>query len=224
MNKKPIRSYVRREGRITKRQADALAYYQDYQFHCVDGCNRQSLAQQCASDVYVLEIGFGMGHSLAHMCTHYPQLGFVGVEVLAKGVGNLIHQAQTHALTNLLIHHGDIVSLLTHVDDATFDRVQIFFPDPWHKKRHNKRRLIAPAFIREIARIMTAGGIVHIKTDWQEYALAVASYFSECVLFIAPPDTHPLLLDVPETKFELRGKRLGHGVYEHIFMRNTKDV
>jgi len=174
----------------------------------------------------ILEIGFGMGQSLAEMAAAEPGSQFIGVEVHRPGVGRLLHSIEQLGLSNIHIYCHDAVEVLQHcIPDASLDRVQIYFPDPWHKKRHHKRRLIQAPFIDELTAKLKPGGLLHLATDWENYAeqmLAVMEQANgwhntvEAGQFVSRPDFRPL------TKFEKRGQRLGHGVWDLLFERSTQ--
>ena len=216
-----VRSFARRGGRISPSQKQAIdALWSQF---CLP--KKQGLID--FSQVFgrrapiVLEIGFGNGESLANMAAKQPENNFLGAEVYLSGIGSLLKKIDTLGLTNVRIANIDAVELLSHhIADQTLDRLNIYFPDPWHKKRHHKRRIIQPPFVALIARKLKAGGYVHIATDWQHYAeqiLAVLScdhHFVNCSKtadYIARPNERPL------TKFERRGHKLGHQVYDLLF-------
>ena len=169
----------------------------------------------------VLEIGFGMGEALAELAQTNPEHDFLGIEVHTPGVGNLLKLVDASGLTNVRVISHDAVEVLTHmIPPDCFDGVHIFFPDPWPKKRHHKRRLIQPAFVRLLASRMRPGGYLHLATDWVEYAaqmLAVAS--AEPLLVNTVADYAPRPASRPLTKFEQRGIRLGHEVRDLLFRR-----
>jgi tRNA (guanine-N7-)-methyltransferase len=164
----------------------------------------------------VVEIGFGMGGSLLEMVEAQPDTDFIGIEVHPPGVGSLINAAQEKNISNLRVYLADATDVLNECfADGSLDRVQIYFPDPWHKKKHNKRRIIQPKFLQLIREKLRLGGVVHMATDWQPYAEQMLELVGEADGFknMAPdyvprPDFRPL------TKFERRGERLGHGVWD----------
>ncbi|MEO0368129.1 MAG: tRNA (guanosine(46)-N7)-methyltransferase TrmB [Pseudomonadota bacterium] len=219
-----IRSFVLREGKLTKGQQNALQtmwpeYGVDFQ---VEPLDFDDLFGRKAKRV--LEIGFGNGMSLATMAAAEPEADFFGIEVHRPGVGGLLVQMNKQELTNIRVSKHDAVEVLAHqVPDATLDRLQIFFPDPWHKKRHHKRRLINAEFMQMVVPKLKPNAKVHIATDWQNYAeqilqvLEQASGLTNTVeRYSKRPDYRPL------TKYEHRGHRLGHGVWDVIFAKNER--
>lgn len=221
--KKSIRSYVVRGGRITDSQAKAFGkWWPDYGLSLFDG--RISVASMFGrSAPLVLEIGFGMGESLIHMAGHESEKDFIGIEVHPPGVGRLIHSAGKAGVNNIKVYMADAVDVLEDcIPDGSIDRFQLYFPDPWHKKKHNKRRLVQPEFIQLLRAKIKLGGVIHMATDWEPYAeymmevMSSAEGFSNCsgdFLFAERPDYRP------KTKFEQRGERLGHGVWDLLFKR-----
>ena len=171
----------------------------------------------------VLEIGFGMGASLVTMAGNNPQQNFLGIEVHSPGVGACLADAHEAKLSNLRVMCHDAVEVLENmIPDGSLDMVQLFFPDPWHKARHNKRRIVQTPFVELVLRKLKTGGVFHMATDWQPYAEhmlevmnGVAGYrnLSSDNDYVPRPDSRPL------TKFELRGQRLGHGVWDLMFER-----
>lgn len=172
----------------------------------------------------VLEIGFGNGDSLAEMAAADPQRNWLGVEVHGPGVGHLLLEIERRGLTNLRVLRHDAVELLTGgLPPGSVERVQLFFPDPWPKQRHHKRRILSPSFLDLLAVVLTPGGIFHAATDWEHYALqmlevleAPGSPFENSAgpgHFAPRPEARPL------TRFEQRGARLGHQVRDLVFRR-----
>ena len=173
----------------------------------------------------VLEIGYGMGLSLVEMAKTAPDLDFIGVEVHRPGVGSLLNEANTAEISNIRTYNDDAVEVLRQcIPDNSLSRVQIYFPDPWHKKRHNKRRLVQPAFIDALKPKLVTGGIIHLATDWENYAdqmmevMSAAEGFKNLAgeyAFSERPEYRPL------TKFEKRGQRLGHDVWDLLFEKTS---
>ncbi|MDT8310646.1 MAG: tRNA (guanosine(46)-N7)-methyltransferase TrmB [Methylophaga sp.] len=218
-----IRSFVRREGRLTPGQQKAL-----HSLWPLWGIDEAETPLDLAvlfgrNNPKVLEIGFGNGASLAEMAANQPDIDFIGVEVHRPGVGQLLKAIDDRQLTNLRVACTDAVLLIKNrIADGALHRVQLYFPDPWHKKRHHKRRIIQPSFVAVLAAKIATGGSLHMATDWQDYAqqmlqdLSASQDFKNLGNedgFIARPDYRPL------TKFEQRGHRLGHGVWDLLFER-----
>jgi len=218
-----IRSYVLRAGRLTEGQQRAFDdNWPRFGLDHAAGVLDYELVFGSAG-LRTLEIGFGMGQSLVEMAAAAPATHFIGVEVHKPGVGKLLHSMQEQGVDNIRVYHHDAVEILTDcLAPDSLDTVQIFFPDPWHKKRHNKRRLIQPEFVALVVSRLRPGGILHIATDWENYALQIMEVLTaEAALentlgvgqFSPRPETRPL------TKFERRGERLGHGVWDVLFRR-----
>jgi tRNA (guanine-N7-)-methyltransferase len=169
----------------------------------------------------VLEIGFGMGETTAHIAAEHPESNFIALEVHSPGVGSLLQKMEKAQLTNVRIIQHDAVEVVKHmIAPQSLSGIHVFFPDPWPKKRHHKRRLLQAPFIHELALRLSDGGYLHIATDWAEYAEEVLTALSSEALlknsvarFAARPETRP------QTKFEARGLRLGHEVFDLIFVR-----
>lgn len=218
-----IRSFVLRTGRMTEGQKRAYDIHWPSKGLDVDNGMLDLAAEFGRQAPVVLEIGFGMGDSLAAMAAAAPDTDFIGVEVHSPGVGRLMHLIDEQGLTNLRAYCFDAVEVLERcIPDASLSRVQVYFPDPWHKKRHHKRRLIQPAFVQLLRRKLQPGGVVHLATDWQNYAEHMMAVMSSAEGFVnqagegqfSPrPDYRPI------TKFEKRGERLGHGVWDLLFQR-----
>lgn len=217
-----IRSFVLRQGRLTKGQARALEiewprFGLDYDAHLLD--LDQVFGRKESRKI--LEIGFGMGETTAHIAQTQPDTDFLAVEVHTPGVGSLLKQMQALAITNIRVIQHDVVEVLqTMLPDASLDGVHIFFPDPWHKKRHHKRRLIQRMFVALLCQKLKPGAYLHVATDWQEYAEWVLEILraepqlkNTATDYAQKPDYRPL------TKFERRGINLGHGVWDLVFRR-----
>ncbi|QDF67853.1 tRNA (guanosine(46)-N7)-methyltransferase TrmB [Shewanella sp. SNU WT4] len=220
-----IRSFVLREGRLTKGQEQALETQWptmglDYTPTSLD----LAAAFGREADV-VLEIGFGMGASLVQMAKAAPELNYIGIEVHKPGVGACLGDAAKEGVTNLRVFHHDAVEVLENsIADGSLSRVQLFFPDPWHKARHHKRRIVQPEFVQLLRRKLKIGGVFHMATDWENYAehmlevmSAAEGYANQSNSndYVERPDHRPL------TKFEARGHRLGHGVWDLMFERTV---
>jgi len=218
-----IRSFVIRQGHFTESQRRALENHWPH-FGCDLGDGPLSVAErfpQCERTV--LEIGFGMGYTLAELALREPATAYIGVEVHKPGVGKLLALAVEHELSNLCVYCDDAIDVLNSaIAPDSLDAVLLFFPDPWHKKRHNKRRIVQPAFAQAVRDKLKIGGLFHMATDWGPYAehmmtvMETAEGFSNVAgpgHFTARPASRP------ETRFEQRGKRLGHDVWDLIYQR-----
>ena len=217
-----IRSFVLRQGRLTKGQARALEtvfpkFGINYKPELLD------LTKQFgrADSKKILEIGFGMGETTAKIAQTLPQCDFLAAEVHTPGVGALLKLMDELALTNIRVIQHDVVEVLENMlANGSLDGVHIFFPDPWHKKRHHKRRLIQAEFVKILCRKLKVGGYIHVATDWQEYAEWVLAVLSaEPQLKNTAKDYAEKPAYRPLTKFENRGIKLGHGVWDMVFER-----
>lgn len=220
-----IRSFVVRAGRMGTGQQRALA---ELGPHFVLPFVQQPLdlaATFGRSAPCIVEIGFGMGDATAQVAAAMPEHDFIGIEVHTPGVGALLKHLAERGLTNLRIVQHDAVEVLAHmVPPASLAGIHVWFPDPWHKKRHHKRRLIQPAFVQRLVQHLAPGGYLHCATDWQPYAeqmLAVLSAEPGLVNTAAAAESGyaPRPPWRPLTKFENRGLKLGHGVWDLVFRR-----
>ncbi len=218
-----VQSFVKREGRLTKGQAAAIdklwptmgLEYTKTAFDLDKEFGRHAPV--------VLEIGFGMGHSLVEMAKAEPNKDFIGIEVHRPGVGTCLMAADEQGVNNLRVMEHDAVEVLRDcIPDGSLSRVQLYFPDPWHKKRHHKRRIVQPDFVELLRQKLTVGGLFHMATDWENYAehmletMLAAPGFSNTAedgKYVPRPSYRPL------TKFEQRGHRLGHGVWDLVFAK-----
>ncbi len=225
-----VRSFVVRAGRTTTGQARALAElgpryvlaYDPSTTDLVAACARQASAAGQKYLKTVLEIGFGMGHATAHIAALRPDTLFIGCEVHEPGVGALLKLIGEQQVHNVRIVQHDAVQVLQDmVAPASLDGVHIFFPDPWHKKRHHKRRLIQPRLARLLASRLVPGGYLHCATDWEPYAAQMLEVLTAEPLLANTASGYAPRPDYrPETKFERRGLKLGHGVWDLVFTRN----
>jgi len=219
-----IRSFVLRQGRITASQKNALENLwprygldPDAPFDPVAVFGRRA--------PLTLEIGFGNGESLAAMAQSLPEEDFIGAEVHPPGVGHLLIELDRRGLENVRAFRTDAIELLEkRVPESSLARILVFFPDPWHKKRHHKRRLISPEFARLAASRLAPAGVFHAATDWEDYAMQMLEVLNGCELLTnQAPDgrfsERPPYRSL--TKFESRGQRLGHGVWDLVYRRRS---
>lgn len=218
-----IRSFVRRQGRLTKGQQHALDHFwpvMGVEFS-EEPLDLPTLFGREAPTT--LEIGFGMGASLVTMAQARPEQNFLGIEVHSPGVGACLSSADEAGISNLRVMCHDAVEVLHKmIPDHSLTMVQLFFPDPWHKARHNKRRIVQPPFAELIKSKLKLGGVFHMATDWEPYAqhmLDVMSSMEGYTNLSADNDYVPRPASRPVTKFEQRGRRLGHGVWDLMFER-----
>ena len=216
-----IKSFVLRAGRMGSGQVRAMeelgpAYVLPYAAQPLDAA--QAFGR---SAPLVLEIGFGMGDATAAIAAALPDTDFLGVEVHSPGVGALLKLIGEQGLANVRIVRHDAVEVLDHmIAPGSLGGVHVFFPDPWHKKKHNKRRLIQPAFVAQLCTRLAAGGYLHCATDWQPYAEQMLEVLSaEPALRNTAEGYAPRPHYRPLTKFERRGLKLGHGVWDLVFQR-----
>jgi tRNA (guanine-N7-)-methyltransferase len=218
-----VKSYVKREGRLTKGQEKALVDY--WPTMGIDYAD----APLSLSDVFgrtapvVVEIGFGMGKSLVEMAAASPDKDFIGIEVHRPGVGACLSDAGDQGVENLRVMEHDAVEVLKNmIPDGSLSRLQLFFPDPWHKKRHHKRRIVQSEFAELVRTKLAIGGCFHMATDWEAYAEHMAEVMNNAPGYtntaeegdyVPRPEYRPI------TKFETRGQKLGHGVWDLIYER-----
>ena len=223
VRRREIKSYVMRAGRMTDGQQRGLDEgWPKFGLELADG--RQNFDQVFARQApRTLEIGFGMGQSLLAMAQAAPEQDFIGIEVHRPGVGSLLNGLLTENISNVQVYSCDALQVLKScVADASLDRVMLFFPDPWHKSRHHKRRIVQPEFAQLVRSKLKIGGVFHLATDWEPYTEHMLE-----VLNAAPGFTNlsadqtfvPRPKERPVTKFERRGERLGHGVWDLQFER-----
>lgn len=216
-----IRSFVLRQGHMTAAQQRAIdtlwpQFGIDYQMSELD--LNQAFGR---NNPKVLEIGFGMGTATVEIAKRLPDTDFLAIDVHGPGVGNILKLMEEEQVGNIRVMRHDAVEVVENMlADGALEGIHIFFPDPWHKKRHRKRRLIQAPFVEKLLPKLKAGGYIHMATDWEEYAVQMLEVLSgsDCLQntaggYAPTPDYRP------ETKFEARGKRLGHGVWDLVFKR-----
>lgn len=218
-----VRSFVLRQGRFT--EAQQRAFDDQWPRFGIDyaGRLRDFDAEFGRKAPRIMEIGFGNGEALRFSAQRDPGRDHIGIEVHAPGVGRLLNALAEDDARNVRLYHHDAVEVLEHeIADGGLDEVRIYFPDPWHKKRHNKRRLVNPAFAALLVRKLAVNGRLHLATDWQDYAEqmwdvldAVPGIVNRAGLrgAVARPDWRP------QTHFETRGQKLGHGVWDLLYDR-----
>lgn len=219
-----IRSFIRRQGRLTPGQQFALD--QLWQTYGLDPAIEYDFKTAFGRDAeIILEIGFGNGESLLAMAQANPQLNYIGIEVHQPGIGHLILKLHELNINNVRVYNHDAVEILEQrIADNSLSGVQLFFPDPWHKTRHHKRRIVNPEFVKLLTKKLKLGGYFHAATDWQHYAEQMLTVLSDEPAmtnasttneYSERPDYRPM------TKFENRGLRLGHGVWDLIFKKSA---
>ena len=222
-SRRAIRSFVVRAGRMTSAQQRA---WQELwpRYGITAGEASLDFAEIFGREAPVtLEIGFGNGEALVALATAHPERNFAGLEVHPPGVGHLMLRCEAGQLANVRALCHDAMEILRgNIADGSLDEVLLYFPDPWPKKRHHKRRIVQPAFVELVARKLRPGGVLRMATDWQPYAEHMLAVASGCVAlvnesadgdFVTRPDSRPL------TRFEQRGQRLGHGVWDLAFRK-----
>ncbi len=216
-----IRSFVTRAGRLSTAQARALEqlapqFSLPYEKAALD--MEKTFGRRAP---VILEIGFGMGETTARIAAGMPDKDFIGVEVHTPGVGSLLKLIAENSLGNMRIIQHDAVEVVTHMlAPASLAGIHVFFPDPWHKARHQKRRLIQPPFVSLLATRLAPGGYLHCATDWQDYAEQMLQVLSDEPALQNTADAYAPRPDYrPVTKFENRGVKLGHGVWDLVFTK-----
>lgn len=222
---RPIRSFVLREGRLTPGQQ--RAFENNWPTYGVDFTGQPLELSRLFGNTNptYIEIGFGNGESLAQMAAADPVHNYLGIEVHRPGVGHLLRRIEELGIHNVRVIRHDATQVLDQgIADAALAGLFLFFPDPWHKKRHHKRRILSPDFVAQLARVIAPGGFFHAATDWEHYAVQMMQVLSAAQeqftnqagdgQYLPRPEYRPL------TKFEQRGHRLGHGVWDLIFRRS----
>ena len=219
-----IRSFVLRQGRMTKGQESA--FEQHWPTLGIEFTGEALDMQQLFGNTnpVFLEIGFGNGESLAEMARRNPERNYIGIEVHGPGVGHLLMKLEEYGCSNVRVCRHDAIEVLQQmIPDGALSGVYLFFPDPWHKKRHHKRRIVQQSFLELLHRKLGPGGFLHAATDWENYAehmLETLQSVPQWFANTAPQDFVPRPDERPLTKFEQRGLRLGHGVWDLIFERS----
>ena len=217
-----IKSFVIRSGRMTPSQEQAYAHY--WKLYGLSEASKVVDYKTIFNNdnPVVLEIGFGMGDSLFEMAQACPDTNFIGIEVHKPGIGRLLNLVYQANLTNLKVFHHDAIEVLQQsIPSHSLMRIQVYFPDPWHKKKHHKRRIIQPEFLHLAYQKLASKGVLHLATDWRPYAESMLNLLEQSTefenlsvesTFVGRPEYRP------KTKFEKRGERLGHGVWDLCFM------
>lgn len=223
--RREIKSYVMRAGRMTPGQERGLEQgLPRYGLRLEEGVLQPQKVFGRQAPL-TLEIGFGMGQSLLQMAKEAPEQDFIGVEVHRPGVGALLNGMLTDSVDNVRIYSCDAIEVLNQcVADESLDRLLLFFPDPWHKSRHHKRRIVQPAFAALVHKKLKQGGIMHMATDWEPYAehmLEIMNVAPGYKNLSADNTWVPRPAERPVTKFERRGERLGHGVWDLKFTKTS---
>ncbi len=219
-----IRSFVRRSGRLTRAQRRALdGLWARY------GLDLPAVAAPSAvfsrPGPIMLEIGFGMGDALVAMASAHPERNYLGVDVYPPGVGGALLKIEAESLTNVRLVRADAMDVLSTIDDASLAGVLVFFPDPWPKKRHHKRRLVQSPFLDLVSRKLTGGGKFELATDWEPYAFEMQSLIDahgDFVNLAGPGNFSPRPVERPVTKFQRRGEKLGHDIFDLVYQRRER--
>lgn len=216
-----IKSFVLRQGRVTSEQQHALDKH--WSTYGIDYSEQKLAFNKLFNNEHevIVEIGFGNGESLLQQAKNQPKINFIGIEVHGSGVGHLIYLANNENIHNIRIIRYDAVDVLKHqIADSSLQQLQLFFPDPWHKKRHQKRRIISPDFIQLVAKKLKPGGFFHMATDWQHYARQMLAEMDMATDFVNTSDAGNYSSNQGlrcESKFERRGRKLGHSVWDLIY-------
>ncbi|MCW8195663.1 tRNA (guanosine(46)-N7)-methyltransferase TrmB [Proteobacteria bacterium 005FR1] len=221
--RKAVRSYVIRAGRMTAGQKAAFdRYWRHYGLSLFDGVIEPQRVFGRSAPL-VVEVGFGMGDSLLAMAKAEPDKDFIGIEVHPPGVGRLINNAGKEEVSNLRVYMADAVDVLNDcIPPESVDRFQLYFPDPWHKKKHHKRRIVRADFLQLVLSRLKPAALLHFATDWENYAEQMAEVLEAAEDFVSEGGASPFVERPafrPITKFEQRGARLGHGVWDLLYRK-----
>lgn len=219
---RPIQTFMRRTSPLNTSQRQGLEQYTHLLVDAPISDARQLFSQP--ERPLTIEIGFGMGHSLVKMAATAPERNFLGIEVHIPGIAQCAFEAGQAGLTNLKLMNADAIEVLNGLPNGSIDRVQLFFPDPWQKKRHFKRRFVIPERMQLIEDKLSVGGWFHAATDWQPYAEWMLDVLQNRPRLgnVYPTEQYAPRPDWrPETKFERRGHAAGHGVWDLIYQRNS---
>ncbi len=219
--RRPVRSFVLRQGRMSPAQTRAFDELLPRYGVAFAHAPLDFAAVFGRGAPVVLEIGFGMGETTAAIAQAQPERDFLGLEVHAPGVGALLKRIDALALSNVRVIRHDAVEVVEHmIPPGSLAGIHVYFPDPWPKKRHHKRRLLQPAFVHALAARLASGGYLHAATDWEDYAQEMlATLGAEPLLANTAAGFAPRPPWRPQTKFETRGMKLGHGVFDLVFTR-----
>lgn len=224
-NPRRIKSFVKRAGRMTPSQEHALQHYwPKYGLSLDQGL--LDFASLFGNDhPVIMEIGFGMGDSLSTMAATMPENNYIGIEVHRPGVGRLLNNLATQELSNVRVFCDDAIEVMAQcINGGSLAGVQLFFPDPWHKKKHNKRRIVQPAFAQDIRKKLSHGGVFHMATDWQPYAEHMMEVMEPATGYVnqAGANQYSPQPDFrPSTKFQRRGEGKGHGVWDLMYKKES---
>jgi tRNA (guanine-N7-)-methyltransferase len=222
-SQRPIRSFVLRQGRMTEGQRQAFArLWPRFGLTLAAGQPLDPRELFANDSPTHLEIGFGNGDALAEMAASHPHCNYLGVEVHRPGIGHLLLSLEQRGLSNVRVLCQDATEVLDALPQRSLGAVYLLFPDPWPKTRHHKRRIVQPPFLDRAARVLRPGGRLHMATDWEDYAEQMLALLRSRPEFnnISPSgDYLPRPEDRPRTRFEQRGQRLGHGVWDLVFER-----
>jgi tRNA (guanine-N7-)-methyltransferase len=224
IQKRHIRSFIRRDSRLTAGQQSAIdSGWARYGLEVTDQPVDLTAVFENTAPV-IVEIGFGNGEALAKMAAQHPRYNFIGIETHKPGVGHLLIELKQRELSNVRIYNADVIAVLSNsIADQSISGIHIFFPDPWHKRRHHKRRLINQVFIQQITYKLRLGGHVFIATDWSDYGRWIEKvlFADNCPLqeIKQSGQAEIIIPERPQTKFESRGLGLGHSIREFRFFR-----